>query len=67
MEDGGVVDDMMQSVLPWSNDDDKMIQFMEETLGARQSKRLAFFFCRMHNLSCLSFSPFPSAQSYASI
>lgn len=36
MEDGGVVDDMMQSVLPWSNDDDKMIQFMEETLGARR-------------------------------
>lgn len=33
MEDGGVVDDMMQSVLPWTNDDDKMLQFMEEPLG----------------------------------
>ena len=30
MEDGGVVDDMMQSVLPWNNEDDKMLQFMEE-------------------------------------
>lgn len=36
MEDGGVVDDMMQSVLPWSNDDDKMLQFMEENPGIGQ-------------------------------
>ena len=32
MEDGGVVDDMMQSVLPWNSDEEKMMQFMEETL-----------------------------------
>lgn len=33
MEEGGVVDDMMQSVLPWSSEEDKMMQFMEEHLG----------------------------------
>lgn len=38
MEDGGVVDDMMQSVLPWSNDDDKMIQFMEENVQSSGAK-----------------------------
>lgn len=35
MEDGGVVDDMMQAVLPWRSDEEKMMQFMEETLGPR--------------------------------
>ncbi|CAE7230279.1 Dnajb5 [Symbiodinium pilosum] len=30
MEDGGVVDDMMQSVLPWRDDDEKLQQFMDE-------------------------------------
>lgn len=38
MEDGGVVDDMMQSVLPWTNDDDKMLQFMEESVEPSGSK-----------------------------
>ena len=32
MEDGGIVDDMMQSVLPWSDDHEKMQQFMDEPL-----------------------------------
>ncbi|CAJ1431624.1 unnamed protein product [Effrenium voratum] len=32
-EDGGVVDDMMQWVRPWSNDEEKMLQFMEETVA----------------------------------
>ena len=34
MEDGGVVDDMMQSVLPWRDDEDKLQQFMDEHLGS---------------------------------
>ncbi|CAJ1388573.1 unnamed protein product [Effrenium voratum] len=32
-EDGGVVDDMMQWVRPWSNDEEKMLQFMEESVA----------------------------------
>eukprot|EP00435_Cladocopium_sp_Y103_P000206 s3140_g1.t1 len=38
MEDGGVIDDMMQSVLPWTNDDDKMLQFMEESVEPSGAK-----------------------------
>merc|ERR1719460_3338138 len=30
MEEGGMVDEMMKEVLPWSNDRDKWQQFMEE-------------------------------------
>ena len=67
MEDGGVVDDMMQSVLPWSNDDDKMIQFMEETLGVRRVRSCYplwhFSFCPC--IICLRFFRVPNAQSYA--
>lgn len=29
MEEGGMVDEMMKEVLPWTDDDDKMLQFME--------------------------------------
>ncbi|CAJ1342665.1 unnamed protein product [Effrenium voratum] len=38
MEDGGVVDDMMQSVLPWSNDEEKMLQFLEESVAPSGGK-----------------------------
>merc|ERR1719253_2526820 len=31
MEDGGMVDEMMKSVAPWTDDRDKMAQFMEES------------------------------------
>ena len=39
MEDGGIVDDMMQSVLPWRDDHEKMQQFMEEPLICFQKDR----------------------------
>mmetsp|Transcript_10066 Transcript_10066/g.22616 ORF Transcript_10066/g.22616 Transcript_10066/m.22616 type:complete len:588 (+) Transcript_10066:86-1849(+) len=32
MMDGGMVDDMMQEVLPWSDEEDKMEQFMQERI-----------------------------------
>ncbi|CAK0860191.1 unnamed protein product, partial [Prorocentrum cordatum] len=38
MEDGGVVDDMMREVLPWTDDDDKMRQFVEEKTQSKGKK-----------------------------
>jgi len=38
MEEGGMVDEMMQSVLPWTDDDDKMNQFMEENIKKQGKK-----------------------------
>jgi len=38
MEDGGIVDDMMQSVLPWSDDHEKMQQFMDENIVSKGGK-----------------------------
>ena len=44
MEDGGVVDDMMQSVLPWRDDDEKLQQFMDETFDLSSASREVAFF-----------------------
>jgi len=38
MEEGGMVDEMMNSVLPWTDDDDKMKQFMEEKIKSKGKK-----------------------------
>ncbi|CAK9005304.1 unnamed protein product [Durusdinium trenchii] len=66
MEDGGVVDDMMQAVLPWRSDEEKMMQFMEENVapsggklqckvcqhvGSNQRLMLAHFE-KKHHLDC---------------
>lgn len=38
MEEGGMVDDMMKEVLPWTDDQDKMAQFMEEKATSKGKK-----------------------------
>jgi len=45
MEDGGMVDDMMKEVLPWSNDEEKMLQFLEEKVQP-SGKKLHCTICK---------------------
>jgi len=40
MEEGGIVDDMMQEVLPWTDNQDKMSQFMDEHVKSKGKKVL---------------------------
>eukprot|EP00930_Biecheleria_cincta_P006840 TRINITY_DN107918_c0_g1_i1.p1 TRINITY_DN107918_c0_g1~~TRINITY_DN107918_c0_g1_i1.p1 ORF type:complete len:592 (+),score=138.64 TRINITY_DN107918_c0_g1_i1:25-1776(+) len=45
MEDGGMVDELMQGVLPWTDDEDKMAQFMEE-MTKPQGKKIICTVCQ---------------------
>mmetsp|Transcript_72776 Transcript_72776/g.133110 ORF Transcript_72776/g.133110 Transcript_72776/m.133110 type:complete len:377 (-) Transcript_72776:1-1131(-) len=38
MEEGGMVDEMMKEVLPWTDDQDKMCQFMDEKTQVKRNK-----------------------------
>eukprot|EP00927_Polykrikos_kofoidii_P011721 TRINITY_DN15004_c0_g2_i1.p1 TRINITY_DN15004_c0_g2~~TRINITY_DN15004_c0_g2_i1.p1 ORF type:complete len:547 (-),score=125.39 TRINITY_DN15004_c0_g2_i1:246-1886(-) len=40
MEDGGMVDEMMKEVLPWTSEEDKLMQFVEEKTGRQGGKVL---------------------------
>lgn len=44
MEEGGMVDEMMKEVVPWTSDADKMVQFMEEKVKP-QGKKLLCTLC----------------------
>ncbi|CAE8582561.1 unnamed protein product [Polarella glacialis] len=41
MEEGGMVDDMMKEVMPWTSEEDKMAQFMDEKVQANGGKEWA--------------------------
>eukprot|EP00927_Polykrikos_kofoidii_P011720 TRINITY_DN15004_c0_g1_i1.p1 TRINITY_DN15004_c0_g1~~TRINITY_DN15004_c0_g1_i1.p1 ORF type:complete len:575 (-),score=125.41 TRINITY_DN15004_c0_g1_i1:169-1821(-) len=43
MEDGGMVDEMMQGVLPWTSEEDKLRQFVEEKTSRQGGK----VFCKI--------------------